>query len=241
MSTFNFPVLLGQDTSAAAAEGNFLQVCSNTFDCMNIVAKPDDMLAMLSGVPLVLAAVLVVLGVLCVLNGYRWHKWVIVALALLLGAGVGHIMSVYVGKSGVIAAAGGLLFAVIATPMLRFTVAIFGGLAGAFIGTNAWSAIATSAPDAAWAGAAMGFIILALASFILFRQTVVTFTSVGGGAMIVFGLITILMQVPAWQEPLKSHLSANHLIVPLLVAMAGLMGIVLQESKNRGEGEAKAA
>lgn len=79
----------------------------------------------------------------------------------------------------------------------------------------------------------MGFIVLALLSFILFRQTVVTFTSVGGGAMIVFGLITILMQVPAWQDPVRSHLTSNHHLIPLLVGMAGLMGIVLQESKNR--------
>jgi hypothetical protein len=238
--TIALPTLLFAQQSTPASSGtttDLSTVVSDTFNRMNIVNRPETMLESLAGMPLILAAVLVVLGILCVINGYRWHRWVVIALALLLGAGLGHIMSGHVGKSSVIAAAAGILCAVIATPMLRVTVAVFGGLSGAFIGTNAWAALATGSADLSWAGAAMGFIILALASFILFRLTVVTFTSVGGGAMIVLGLVCILMQVPAWQEPVRAHLASNHLLVPILVAMAGVMGIVLQESKNRAGGK----
>ncbi len=231
MSSLATNLILAQQD--AAARGDLAAVVSETFGRMNIVQKPEGLMNSLASMPLIMAAVLVTLGVLCVLNGYRWHKWVIVVLALMLGAGLGYILSAHVGKSTVIAAATGLLCAVIATPMMRVTVAVFGGLAGAFIGTNAWAALATGSPENSWAGAAMGFIILALTSFILFRLTVVMFTSVGGGAMIVFGTICILLQVPAWQEPIRGHLQSNHMLIPLLVAMAGVMGIVLQESRNR--------
>jgi hypothetical protein len=190
--------------------------------------------------PLIVASVILVVGVLCTLNGYKWHKWVVIALAFLLGLGVGHILSQQMGKSIIVAIALGVLFATIATPMLRWTVAIFGGLTGAFLGANAWTLANASPQNAQWAGACMGFIALALLSFVVFRLVVVLFTSIGGAAMIVLGAITLLMHVPGWEPAVRNSLSSNQHLIPLLVTAAAVAGFVIQESRVRQSASATA-
>jgi hypothetical protein len=214
----------------------------DAFQQLDILTQPERLVDALRDLPLVAACMIVVVGVLCVLNGYQWHKWVVVVLAAMLGLGVGHMLSERMGKSVVVAIALGILFATIATPMLRWTVAIFGGLTGAFLGANAWTLSNASPADAQWAGACMGFIAMALLSFVVFRLVVVAFTSIGGAAMMVLGGITALMHVPSWQEGIRQGLASNRFIVPLLVTVAAVAGFVIQESRVRGAAaEAKEA
>jgi len=208
----------------------------SAFQQLDILTQPDKLLDALSKMPLVVASVVLVVGILCTLNGYKWHKWVVVALAFLLGLGIGHILSQQMGKSLIVAIALGVLFATVATPMLRWTVAIFGGLTGAFLGANAWTLTNASPHDAQWAGAVMGFIALALLSFVIFRIVVVLFTSIGGAAMTVLGAITCLMQVPGWEPAIRNSLSTNQYLIPLLVTVAAVAGFVIQESRVRGAG-----
>jgi MFS family permease len=202
---------------------------------MDILNRPDELLDILGTMPLIAASMILIVGVLCVLNGYRWHKWVIMVLAFLCGLGLGQVLSAQIGKSAVIAVALGLLFAIIATPMLKVAVAIFGGLTGAFIGANTWTAIQVGPEGMQWAGALMGFILLALLSLVLFRLVIVLFTSIGGAAMVVFGAITLLMHVPAWEPAVRDSLAGNQLLLPLLLALAAVSGFVIQESRVREE------
>ncbi len=206
---------------------------------MDIITHPEKLLDDLSKMPIIGGSVILVVGILCVLYGYKWHKWVVVALAFLLGLFVGHILSQQMGKSLIVAIALGVLFATIATPMLRWTVAVFGGLTGAFLGANAWTLAHATPADAKWAGAAMGFIALALLSFVIFRIVVVLFTSIGGAAMMVLGSITLLMQVPGWEPAIRSGLEGNQHLIPLLVTVAAVAGFVIQESRVRGGGKAE--
>ncbi len=210
---------------------------------LDIFNHPDRLIESLSQLPLIIGAVLVVVGGLCVVNGYRWHRWVIIVLAALGGLGIGHLLSQQMGRSHILAVAIGLLCAVIATPLLRFSVAIFGGLAGAFVGANAWTALNTAQPDAHWAGAAMGFIFLAMAAFILFRLVVMFFTSIGGAAMLVCGCVTLLLHVEGWAPGVRNHLETNQMLLPVLVAIGAVAGFVLQESqfKQTKPGAAKQA
>ena len=199
---------------------------------LDILNRPEELLTALASLHIVWASVLVVLGALCVLNGYKWHKYVIVICAFLGGLGLGHLLSKQMGQSRIVMAAIGLLCAVIATPMLRFAVAIFGGLTGAFIGANAWTAFSNS-PDAHLAGAAMGFIALGLAAFIMYRLVIVLFTSIGGAAMAVLGVLTLMLHVPTWETSIRDSLASNDLLLPLLVTVAAVTGLVMQHSEMR--------
>ena len=212
---------------------------------LDILNHPDQLLNALSNIHIVWASVITIVGALCVLNGYRWHKYVVVACAFLGGLGLGQLLSHQMGESRVVMGAIGLLCAVVATPLLRFVVAIFGGLTGAFIGANVWTAFSDS-PDAHLAGAGMGFIAMGLLAFIMYKLVIVLFTSIGGGAMAVLGIITLLLHVPAWQAAIESNLQSHERLLPLLVAVAAITGLVLQHSEimggsDKGDAEPKAA
>lgn len=198
---------------------------------LDILNHPDELLALLSGVHVVVAGVLFVVGILCVLNGYRWHRWVVVVCAFLSGFGLGWVMSKHMQQPYIVAGALALMSAVIANPLLRFAVAIFGGLTGAFIGANLWTGLGY--PDENhWAGALMGLILVGMASFLMFRHVVMLFTSIGGGAMAVCGGISLLLYVPSWREGLTQALSNNQIVIPLLVAVAAVIGFTFQHGQS---------
>ncbi len=225
----------GEVSPLAAFEGKVAR--------LDLLNHPEELLTALSNMHIVWASVLVVVGGLCVINGYRWHKWVVIICAFVAGLGLGHLLSGQMGQSRIVMAAIGLLCAVIATPLLRYVVAVFGGLTGAFIGANAWTAF-SDAPDAHLAGAAMGFIAVGMAAFLMYRLVIVLFTSIGGGAMAVLGTLTLMLHVPSWEASIRTSLAANDMLLPLLVTVAAVTGLVLQHSHikaNSGAEEEEAA
>ena len=226
---------LATTPTTAGQASSMKEMLATMVDKLDILNDPAALLDMLSNLSFFHAAVAVVLGVLCILNGYKWHKWVMIVLAFFGGYLIGLLLSQQMGRSAIIAVSLGLLFAIVAGPMLKVVVAIFAGITGAFIGANVWGAIETVPPEMSWAGAGMGFILLAMASLVLFRLVVVLSTSIGGAAMIVFGGITLLMHVPDWEEGVRTGLSNHTLMIPLLVLVAAVGGFVLQESRVRAE------
>jgi hypothetical protein len=219
--------------TASGATASPIDVVDGAISRLDILNHPDELLDALASLHVVWASIFVVVGVLCVMNGYRWHKKVVIVCALLAGIGLGNLLSHSMGDSRIVMGALGLLCAVIATPLLKYAVAVFGGLTGAFIGANLWSALG-GAPETHLAGAGMGFIAFAMASFILFRPVVVTFTSIGGGALAVLGGITLLMHVPGWESAIRESLSTNQLLIPLLVGVAAVTGFVMQQNQGGG-------
>lgn len=228
----NTVLLLAQEEPTTADTP--LPLVSHILTRLDILNHPAELLDALASMHIVWASSLVVVGALCVLNGYKWHKYVIVLCAFLGGLGLGHLLAKQMNESRVVMAAIGLLCAVIATPMLRIAVAVFGGLTGAFIGANAWTAFSSS-PDAHLAGAGMGFIALGMLAFIMYRLVIVLFTSIGGASMAVLGMITLMLHVPAWEGSVRTSLAQNQTVVPLLVAVAAVTGFVIQHSTMRGQ------
>lgn len=226
-------LLLAQDTASSGTESGQIE---HLLDELNILCRSDELLTQLSKLPLIGAAVIVTVGILCIFNGYRWHKWVVAILAFLCGLGLGYRLSAEMGRSMIVAASVGCLCAIVATPLLRITVAIFGGITGAFIGANAWTALNATPVDAHWAGAAIGFVVVAMTSLLMFRLVVVLFTSVGGAAMVVGGGITLLMQVPSWETSVRESLQTHQMLIPLLLLLAAVSGFVIQESRLRAGG-----
>ena len=113
-------VILAQQTSdGAAAESGASEGSVSIFDRLIILFRPEELLDQLSRIPLILAAVVVTLGILSIFNGYRWHKWLVAVLAFVIGLGLGWHFSQEMGRSVVVAAAVGGLFAIVATPLLR--------------------------------------------------------------------------------------------------------------------------
>ena len=231
------PLFLSQDVAPSdESRGAIAALFENWTPRLDVLFHPTELLAALGGIPIIAASVVVVVGLLCVFNGYRWHKWVVAILAFMAGIGIGYRLSQEMGRSTIVAAAVGCLCAIIATPLLRLTVAVFGGITGAFIGANTWTALDASPVDANWAGALIGFIVVAMASLVLFRLVIVLFTSVGGAAMVVLGSIALLLRVPNFESAVRESLSGNRLLIPLLLLVAAVSGFVIQEHRLRTSG-----
>ena len=80
----------------------------------------------------------------------------------------------------------------------------------------------------------MGFIAVGMAAFLMYRVVVMLFTSIGGAAMGVLGGITLMLHVPTWEEPIRTSLTANNMLVPLLVSVGAVTGLVIQNTGMRG-------
>jgi hypothetical protein len=195
----------------------------------DLLTRPSDLMPALDGLGIVWSVIFVLLGLMCVLNGYRWHKSVIMVLALLCGAAIGHMVGNMLGVASVVTAlAGAALFGVVAWPIMRYTVALFAGLAGAFFGANLWSAVGQD-PSQHYIGAMIGLLLLGMLAFITFKVVIIAFTAIGGASLTVFGALGLLLNFDAWRSGLESELIANPLVVPVIVGSAAIFGMVYQQ------------
>ncbi|MBB47479.1 MAG: hypothetical protein CMJ33_02805 [Phycisphaerae bacterium] len=206
----------------------------------DILAEPQLLIQTIDSLSVIVAAALTVTGGVCLLKGFRWHKAIVLVLALLGGIGLGYAMSLSMGRSMVIALAVGLLCATLAAPMLKWTIAILAGIVGAFVGMNIWGLLSPEHSSQAWAGAGMGFITLALGSFLLSRLVVTFFMSVSGAVLFIGGSISLLLRLDALREPIMQHLHEVPRMIPLLIAVAATIGFVIQRPSLDGGAETEA-
>ena len=218
------PVLAVETTGL---EG-FASTFGGIFARFDILAEPQLLIQTIDSLSLLVATILTVTGGICLLRGFRWHKPIVLLLALLGGIGLGYALSLSMGRSLVIALAVGLLCATLAAPMLKWTIAILAGTVGAFVGANLWGLLSPEHSTEAWAGAGMGFITLALASFLLSRLVVTFFMTVSGAVLFVGGTLGLLLRFDAIREPIIEHLSEVPRMIPLLMAVAAIIGFVIQ-------------
>ncbi len=221
---------LGQSADALSETGESpVEVFGGTLvGRLDVLNHPDSLLAALQNVHPVWAVIFVVLGSLSVAHGYRWHKPVVLALSALLGLAAGMFIGDRIGGAHAIAAAAtSLLFVMLALPGLKFAVALFGGLAGAFAGANAWTALGGN-PDLHHMGSVIGLIVLGMLAFLTFRLVIVLFTSIGGTIFLLCGSLALMLRVEAWQGGIADALETKPLVLPMVAIVIAAVGAVLQ-------------
>jgi len=210
-------------------DGDFGQIARALTTHLDVFSQPDALTFLVTELHLVWAVIFILVGIACVLNGYRWHKIVVVVLAGMSGVLAGRILGAEIGDGRVAAVCFAVLFSVLAWPLLRYSVALFGGLAGAFAGANIWSALDLD-PTQHKIGALVGLIVIGMLTFMTFRLVVIVMTAVGGASLLVFGALATLAHVDAWRDGLLRGLESNQLIVPIIAASAAIVGAVVQFS-----------
>ena len=269
------------EAAAAAADGRTIDLWAEAhhvfstsveiFSRGDTLAKPDQLIPELAQLGTIWALVFVVIGMICLLNGYKFHKVLTVALLVVVGSLLGYWMGLEIsGPPFVVAGCVGALLAVLSFPLMKFAVAALGGLSGAFIGANLWAgfgrvidkaaaervatqgeeaaaselivkAANTMPADAFWIGALVGLVVCGIAAFALSKITIHLFTSVSGSTIAVFGAIALLLSIDGTRETVANELSSSALIIPLLVFVPAAIGFLLQEMSSGGFGENKAA
>lgn len=108
------------------------------------LAHPGELLNKLGQLGEIWALAFVIMGLVCLLNGYKFHKIVTASLLVVLGAILGYWMGLEIkGPPFVVAAMLSILLGALAFPLMKYAIAILGGLSGAFIGANLWVGVAT--------------------------------------------------------------------------------------------------
>jgi hypothetical protein len=228
--------------AVTAEQPNLFETVNGVFCRFDALAHPSALVSTLSQMSIVWAVVFLIAGLVCLLNGYRLYKWVTIILALAIGAFAGYTLGKSVNGEYIVAACLGALLAVCCWPLMKYAVALMGGLVGAFLGANAWGAMAGLVADHStrdhvagtyWVGALMGLIICGMLSFILFKVTILVFTSISGATIAMIGALGLILQVPPWRASISSwSLSANQVILPLLVVVPATMGLILQHTRG---------
>ena len=236
--------LLLAQTTRPDPLNNLFETVVQMFSLGDGLAQPAQLLPLLQNLMTVWAVVFIVVGLLCMFNGYRFYKVATVALALMIGMFGGYWLGEQIRAPFIIAGCGGVLLAVIAWPMMKYAVAVFGGLAGAFAGANLWSGFTHALRVGAgyeipsntyWIGALVGLLVCGMLAFILFKLSIVLFTSVTGSTLAVMGVLALLMSFAPWRDPISQSLVENNVLIPLLVFIPALIALILQETWTMGE------
>ncbi len=181
------------------------------------------------------AVVVLGIGIVYLLFGWRYFKVLVVINAAILGTFIGYRLGSLLGGNmpwfG--AVAGCLLLAIIAWPAMRYAVSLMGALAGAAVGYGAWQYSAAASGkevllDYAWVGGAMGLIGMGLLAFVILRVTVMIFTSVQGAAMTVSGFMVLLFKYEGARNSIGDAIRNNVHLMALMIAVPAAIGFAFQ-------------
>ncbi len=220
---------------------NLGNVIGRIFSHIDALVQPETVLGALEDLWYVWAIVFLVCGILTMINGYRMYPVVTTALAAMIGIFVGYRVGQHMGSPEVVAGCLGLLFGVLCVPFMKYAVAVIGGLVGAFWGANLWaSAISFIGKDGPpettiWIGALMGLVICGMLSFIVFKLTVVFFTSVSGSTMAVLGAVALLLQIESFRGSVTDAINnekGKASILLLLVLVPAIIGMIMQDTTD---------
>jgi hypothetical protein len=238
-------------TRGAEADPAGFEGVGQVFASMDTLAHPDRLVPALQQMSVIWALIFVIAGLVAMINGFKLYKWVTVVLALALGVFGGYFIGKSLEAEYVVAGCLGVLLAVCCWPLMKFAVAVMGGIVGAFLGANLWGAAgalindpSTKAHVAAtsWVGGLMGLIILGMLAFLLFKLTVVIFTSVSGATLAMLGTLALLVRIQGFREAIPNWYGphkVNVIVLPLLAFVPAIIGLVLQHHAH-GKGGAAA-
>jgi hypothetical protein len=181
------------------------------------------------------AAMLIIVGIVYLLFGYQIFK----VLVLVNAAVVGAYFGAYLGKDGdaamIAAVLCGVSAAAIAWPAMKYAVAIMGGIFGALLGASIWRGVNLD-PELVWAGALVGLIGFGMLSFVLFRGSVMMYTSLQGAFMMVFGILGLIYQYSDAAREVSHHLRIEPVLLPAAVFIPALVGLIFQQHNTAAPG-----
>lgn len=178
-----------------------------------------------------MAVGLILGGIIYLLFGYHIFKILVTVNAALLGAYFGVVLGEKSGAAIPAAVVGGLLAAAATWPVMRYAVAIMGGLFGAMLGVTVWR-LCSLDPSFAWSGALTGTVFCGLLSFILFKQCVMSYTSLQGAVMLVFGILALTFKYDGFGNSVSHSFALKPFLLPMTIFIPTLLGFIYQQTMS---------
>ncbi len=176
------------------------------------------------------ATLLVIAGIIYLLFGYYLFNWLVMLNAAVLAAYAGGMIGARLGSAPAGAILAGITAAVVTWPLMKWAVAVMGGIYGAIVGACVWRSTGID-PTFAWAGAMTGLVFFGLLSFIIFRGCVILYTSLQGTFMLILGLLSLLFKYQVVAQNVTHHMAARPFMLPITVFVLTLLAMVFQQSQ----------
>lgn len=138
------------------------------------------------------ALIAISFGAIYLFYGWRIFRLIAFIMFALIGLGAGMYIGRQIDQPLWGAVVGLVILAIISIPLIKYSVAVLGGAAGAVIGGAIWYAIATLPENQIWAGMLTGAVAGFLLSFIIFKLVVMLFTSLAGTVICAIGVLALL-------------------------------------------------
>jgi hypothetical protein len=180
-----------------------------------------------------LATILVIGGIVYLVFGVYMYKALITVNLAVVGAYLGAFIGYKTGGSAAMipwSLIGGFTFAAMTWPLMKYAVAIMGGLYGFLLGAALWHTAHLEAKYA-WAGGGMGLIAFGMLSFILFRGSIMMYTSLQGSVMLVFGLLGLIFKYQSVSPKLMASLTSQPVALPLAIFVPTVLGLIYQQTQ----------
>ncbi|HLL88598.1 MAG TPA: DUF4203 domain-containing protein [Tepidisphaeraceae bacterium] len=175
------------------------------------------------------ATILLMAGVVYLLWGYQIFKWLVTLNAAALGAYLGWLLGRNAEAAVPCAVVGGFVCAVVAWPTMKYAVAVMGGLFGAVLGAMLWTTFKLD-PNFAWSGAGMGLILFGLLSFIVFRGSVMVYTSLQGAVMLILGVLGLIFKINDVAPEVTRKIEVAPFLVPMALLVPMVIGMIYQNA-----------
>ncbi len=139
-----------------------------------------------------------------------------------------------------------LALAVLSIPFMHWAVSILGATAGGIITGCIWYAVGLP-QQYIWAGVIIGIVAGGMISFIVFRISVMLFTSLGGAALIITGMLALLYLYEKVQNTPKTEntgfvyslVNEYNWFVPAMLIFVTFVGVVIQNKLVKGSSDWK--
>jgi hypothetical protein len=173
------------------------------------------------------ATALIIGGIIYLLYGYYIFRGLVLLNAGFFGAYIGGRVGEKAGSMPAGALMGGFIAGALAWPFMKYAVALMGGAFGAMLGASTWRAIGLQ-PDMCWAGSLIGLVAFGLLSFILFRVSVMMFTSLQGAVMMIIGVLSLAYKYKDFAPKVTEHMTVQPFLLPLAILVPAILGLVYQ-------------
>ncbi len=218
-------------SSLQGATSRFLEVLNE-----GTVPTPREYIAQVRGLDAVAASLVLALGLIVLLQGWRiFRVWVVVAAGA-AGVLAGDFVAQFLRGPYVpflCPVAGGLLLAILAWPLVKYALGLVGGLTGCVLGIGLmrYLAAALGRPEwmrYAWVAAIAGAVLLGAGAFFLFRMVVIVSSSFQGSLMVVSGIVALVLKYGPAREPVSHSLEHGPHVLPALVLVPAIVGMFFQ-------------
>jgi hypothetical protein len=189
-----------------------------------------DLLSWAQSMGALTAAMLVLAGVIYLAFGVYVYRSLITLNATVLGAYVGGIIGQRAGNAVAGAMVGGFACAALTWPTMKYAVAAMGGAFGLLLGASVWRSAGLE-PNYAWSGGLTGLVFFGMLSFLLFRGSIMMFTSLQGSVMLIFGLLGLIYKYQDMAPRVNENLSLRPFLLPMFILVPATIGLIYQQTQ----------